>query len=86
MDWKTGPPPGDDRLPALAVQLAAYRMAWAALAGCPADRVGAAFHYVRSGVTLRPADLLDADGLRALLHSVPGRAPSPDTTRDGPMS
>ncbi|MDN5750267.1 MAG: PD-(D/E)XK nuclease family protein, partial [Pseudonocardia sp.] len=73
VDWKTGPPPTDERLPALAVQLAAYRMAWAALAGCPPERVGAAFHYVRSGVTLRPVDLLDVDGLRALLDSVPAQ-------------
>lgn len=71
VDWKTGPQPSEERLPALAVQLAAYRMAWAALAGCAPERVRAAFHYVRSGVTLRPVDLLDVDGLRALLDSVP---------------
>jgi hypothetical protein len=28
---------------------------------------------VRADVTLRPADLLDVDGLRALLESVPTR-------------
>ena len=53
------------------MQLAAYRLAWAALAGCPPERVRAAFHYVRHDVTLRPVDLLDADGLRALLQAVP---------------
>jgi DNA helicase-2/ATP-dependent DNA helicase PcrA len=53
------------------VQLAAYRLAWAALAGCRPEQVRAAFHYVRQNVTLSPADLLDADGLRALLASVP---------------
>ena len=42
--------------------------------GCPPERVRAAFHYVRADVTLRPADLLDADGLRALLESVPTAA------------
>ncbi|HEY9416155.1 MAG TPA: PD-(D/E)XK nuclease family protein, partial [Pseudonocardia sp.] len=71
VDWKTGAVPDDSRLPALSVQLAAYRLAWAALSGTELDKVRAAFHYVRAGVTLRPADLLDADGLRALLESVP---------------
>jgi DNA helicase II / ATP-dependent DNA helicase PcrA len=71
VDWKTGALPADDRVPALAVQLAAYRLAWATLAGCDPERVRAAFHFVRQDVTLRPADLLDADGLRALLASVP---------------
>ena len=71
VDWKTGALPEDERIPALAVQLAAYRLAWAALAGCEPGRVRAAFHFVRPDVTLRPADLLDAEGLRALLVSVP---------------
>jgi DNA helicase-2/ATP-dependent DNA helicase PcrA len=76
VDWKTGAMPDPARLPALAVQLAAYRLAWAALAGCEAERVRAAFHYVRAGETVRPADLLDTDGLRALLRSLPSSATS----------
>ncbi|GAA3870959.1 hypothetical protein GCM10022243_40370 [Saccharothrix violaceirubra] len=71
VDWKTGAVPEEDRLPALSVQLAAYRLAWAALSRTPVEKVRAAFHYVRQDHTLRPADLLDADGLRALLASVP---------------
>ena len=71
VDWKTGSPPGPDREHAVGVQLAAYRLAWAALQGVPPERVRAAFHYVRDGVTLRPADLLDAAGLRALVAGVP---------------
>jgi DNA helicase II / ATP-dependent DNA helicase PcrA len=71
VDWKTGTPPDGDRLPALTVQLAAYRLAWAGLAVVPVDRVRAAFHYVRHDYTLRPADLLDLAGLRDLLRSVP---------------
>jgi DNA helicase-2/ATP-dependent DNA helicase PcrA len=35
------------------------------------ERVRAAFHYVRADVTLSPADLLDAAGLRELLRGVP---------------
>jgi DNA helicase-2/ATP-dependent DNA helicase PcrA len=69
VDWKTGPPARDPR--AAAVQLAAYRLAWADLAGVGPERVRAAFHYVRTGTTLTPVDLLDADGLRALLEGVP---------------
>ncbi|CRK61797.1 ATP-dependent DNA helicase SCO5184 [Alloactinosynnema sp. L-07] len=71
VDWKTGHLPDDDRLPALTIQLAAYRLAWSALSHTPLDKVRAAFHYVRPDTTLRPADLLDADGLRSLLRSVP---------------
>jgi DNA helicase-2/ATP-dependent DNA helicase PcrA len=71
VDWKTGGVPSTERLPALSVQLAAYRLAWAALKGVPVERVRAAFHYVRHGHTLRPADLLDAEGLRDLLRNVP---------------
>nr|WP_308258474.1 UvrD-helicase domain-containing protein [Saccharothrix obliqua] len=71
VDWKTGAVPDEQRLPALSVQLAAYRLAWAALSDTPVERVRAAFHYVRHDHTLRPADLLDADGLRALIRSIP---------------
>ncbi|HZA18520.1 MAG TPA: ATP-dependent DNA helicase [Pseudonocardiaceae bacterium] len=71
VDWKTGAVPDDAALPAVSVQLAAYRLAWSALSGAPLNRVRAAFHYVRDGRTVRPADLLDADGLRALLGAIP---------------
>jgi DNA helicase-2/ATP-dependent DNA helicase PcrA len=71
VDWKTGAVPDEAKLPALSVQLAAYRLAWAALKNVPVDRVRAAFHYVRHDHTLRPADLLDADGLKLLLSAVP---------------
>jgi DNA helicase II / ATP-dependent DNA helicase PcrA len=33
--------------------------------------VRAGFHYVREGVTVRPADLMDADGLAAIIEEVP---------------
>jgi DNA helicase II / ATP-dependent DNA helicase PcrA len=71
VDWKTGAVPDEDKLPALSVQLAAYRLAWAALKNVPVDQVRAAFHYVRHDHTLRPTDLLDADGLKLLLATVP---------------
>jgi DNA helicase-2/ATP-dependent DNA helicase PcrA len=74
VDWKTGRPPGAAEHQAVAVQLAAYRLAWAQLAGVPADQVRAAFYYVRHDLTLRPADLLDEAGLAALIEQIPAGA------------
>ena len=72
VDWKTGRQPAAGRdADAAAVQLAAYRLAWAQLAGVPVERVGAGFHYVADGVTVRPADLLDGEGLNELIRRVP---------------
>ena len=71
VDWKTGRQPStaaEKRI--VAVQLAAYRLAWAALAGVPLSEVSAAFYYVRDNVTVRPADLLDAAGLAVLIENV----------------
>ena len=68
VDWKTGEPPADDDARRhAAVQLAVYRLAWAGLAGCPLAQVRAAFHYVRSGRTVRPEVLPDADELAGML-------------------
>lgn len=71
VDWKTGAVPDEDKLPSLSVQLAAYRLAWAALKNVPVTKVRAAFHYIRHDHTLRPTDLLDAEGLKLLLSTVP---------------
>jgi DNA helicase-2/ATP-dependent DNA helicase PcrA len=71
VDWKTGGRPEGPAASAAAIQLAAYRLAWAALAGVPVEQVGAAFYYVRAGVTVRPSDLLDEDALVALVASLP---------------
>jgi DNA helicase-2/ATP-dependent DNA helicase PcrA len=71
VDWKTGRQPTGAAAEAAAVQLAAYRLAWAALAGVLVEKVRAGFHYVADGVTVRPADLLDADGLTALVTGLP---------------
>jgi len=72
VDWKTGRQPraaAESR--AVAVQLAAYRIAWAALAGTEVGQVRAAFYYVRDDATVRPADLLDLAGLTALIDDIP---------------
>jgi DNA helicase-2/ATP-dependent DNA helicase PcrA len=72
VDWKTGKPPWTKaEKDAVAVQLAAYRLAWSALAGVPLEKVRAAFYYVRQNRTVRPADLLDEAGLLALINRVP---------------
>ena len=62
VDWKTSRRESADPL-----QLALYRLAWAELTGVPLERVGAAFHYVRSGRTVAPSGLLDRAGLEALM-------------------
>ena len=69
VDWKTGEPPKDeDAQRHAAVQLAVYRLAWAALKDCPPTEVRAAFHYVRAGVTVAPDNLDGPDELVALLE------------------
>ncbi len=82
VDWKTGRPPAGERARAAAVQLAVYRLAWARRHDVPLDRVGAAFFYAATGVTSRPADLLDEAGLEALVTRLPeaasGRSPEGD--------
>jgi DNA helicase II / ATP-dependent DNA helicase PcrA len=72
VDWKTGRPPASEaESHAVSVQLAAYRLAWAALAGVPVAQVRAAFHYVGEDLTVRPADLLDEPALAALIEQIP---------------
>ncbi|MEO6882317.1 MAG: ATP-dependent DNA helicase [Mycobacteriaceae bacterium] len=80
VDWKTGRVPDAADRPALLVQLAAYRLAWAELAGVDPGRVEAAFVYVRHHHVLRANNLLDADGLRALLTDATRAQP----VRSGP--
>ena len=72
--WKTGRPPATEaERHAVSVQLAAYRLAWAALAGVPVLAVRAAFYYVAEDQTVRPADLLDEAG-GAPIEQVPEQA------------
>ncbi len=78
VDWKTGVPPAAGPAErAAAVQLAAYRLAFAHLLGLPIERVSAAFHYVAHNLTRRPTDLLDRDGLLALVRSIEAAATAP---------
>jgi DNA helicase-2/ATP-dependent DNA helicase PcrA len=71
VDWKTGRKPTGARAVADAVQLAAYRVAWARLNDIADEQIGgvrAAFHYVRSNETVWPVDLLDVAGLTTLIR------------------
>ncbi|OQQ21882.1 ATP-dependent DNA helicase [Prescottella equi] len=79
IDWKTGAEPSAANERAVVMQLAAYRIAWAELMAArqsrltgrpvepPLDKVRAAFHYVRTGRTIAPEDLPDADRLARLI-------------------
>ncbi len=68
VDWKTGQPPrGREAMRQAAVQLAVYRLAWAALSGCTESSVRTAFHYVRTGATVVPDELPDSAELAGLL-------------------
>jgi DNA helicase II / ATP-dependent DNA helicase PcrA len=68
VDWKTGEPPrGPEAMRQAAIQLAVYRMAWAALTGSAESSVRTAFHYVRSGVTVSPDELPDSTELARML-------------------
>ena len=62
VDWKT-----NQRASADPLQLGLYRQAWAELRGVPAERVRAAFYYVRTGEVVEPTDLPDRDDLERLL-------------------
>ena len=89
VDWKTGRVPTRTEMPAVALQLAVYRYAWARVVSAregrtvPVDRVRAAFHYVRSGRTVEPADLPDAQALQRVLSG--GGTPG-DGDRGGLLS
>jgi DNA helicase-2/ATP-dependent DNA helicase PcrA len=69
VDWKTGDPPDTPETKRhAAIQLAVYRLAWAALRDVPVDSVRAAFHYVRSGQIVVPDSLPGYEELAALLN------------------
>jgi DNA helicase-2/ATP-dependent DNA helicase PcrA len=71
VDWKTG---SKQLGKSAQVQLAMYRLAWAKLSGCDISTISAAFHYVPSGITDSPSDLLDEAALIALISNVQTQA------------
>jgi DNA helicase-2/ATP-dependent DNA helicase PcrA len=72
VDWKTGRPPVAARRAALGVQLACYRLAIAELNRIPLTRVRAAFHYIPTGTTIAPVDLLDEQGIGQMIATAVG--------------
>ncbi|NYG06193.1 DNA helicase-2/ATP-dependent DNA helicase PcrA [Phycicoccus badiiscoriae] len=70
VDWKTGAKPSGGSGATRALQLAAYRVAFARLRGLDLDDVDAAFYYAATGETVWP-DLPDDRSLATLLAGVP---------------
>lgn len=70
VDWKTGAKPSGQKARVRAVQLGAYRLAFARLRGLPLDQVDGAFYYASTGETVYP-DLPDEEQLKALMALIP---------------
>jgi DNA helicase-2/ATP-dependent DNA helicase PcrA len=70
LDWKTGAQPSGERAAVRALQLAAYRLAFARLRGLGPDQVDGAFYYASTGETVFP-DLPGEEKLMALMASIP---------------
>jgi DNA helicase-2/ATP-dependent DNA helicase PcrA len=70
VDWKTGAKPSGDKARIRALQLDAYRLAYARFRGLAMDQVDAAFYYAGTGETVFP-DLAEDERLAALLGSIP---------------
>jgi DNA helicase-2/ATP-dependent DNA helicase PcrA len=71
VDWKTGKIKSGDDLQSASIQLAMYRLAYAKLKNVAIENISAAFHYVIDNQTIRPADILDEQGLINLVSKVP---------------
>jgi DNA helicase-2/ATP-dependent DNA helicase PcrA len=70
VDWKTGAEPTGERARIRAIQLAAYRLAFARLRGIEVEDVDAAFYYAATGRTVWP-ELLGETDLLDVLRAVP---------------
>jgi len=68
VDWKTGAPATGARATARALQLSAYRLAWARVRGVPEHRVRGAFFHAGTGETVWP-DLPGAEAITAVLEA-----------------
>ena len=70
VDWKTGRRPRGEAAATRALQLAAYRIAYARLHGLDPELVEGAFYYATTGETVRP-DLPGVREIAAILKAVP---------------
>lgn len=66
VDWKTGRPPRGAEASTRAVQLSAYRIAYARWRGIDPGRVRGAFFYAATGETVRP-EMLEEDAVVELI-------------------
>jgi ATP-dependent DNA helicase UvrD/PcrA len=71
VDWKTGEKPTAEVARNRAIQLAAYRIAYARLRGVAVEDVEAAFYYAGTGETIWP-DLPDEREIVRILGAIPG--------------
>ena len=71
VDWKTGREKSGEDLATAAIQLAMYRLAYAKLKSIPVEKISAAFYYIGSDATVRPADLMSEEELVALVTQFP---------------
>lgn len=67
VDWKTGREKSGEDLEVAAIQLATYRLALAKLHGIALENISAAFHYVGSNQSVRPADLMTENQLISIV-------------------
>ena len=72
VDWKTGAPPSGARASTRALQLGAYRLAWARVRGVPEARVRGAFFHAATGDTEWPDLPGAAEITRVLRAARPG--------------
>lgn len=72
VDWKTGKEKRGDDLQIAAIQLAMYRLAYSVQHGLDLSQISAAFYYVGSDQTVRPADLYDLDQITSIISGVDG--------------
>jgi DNA helicase-2/ATP-dependent DNA helicase PcrA len=70
VDWKTGAKPSGEKARVRALQLGAYRLAFARLRGLEPDQVDGAFYYASTGETVFP-DLPGEEQLADLMGSIP---------------
>ncbi|NNH69609.1 ATP-dependent helicase [Nocardia uniformis] len=90
VDWKTGAEPAPAEESAVAIQLAVYRLAWARLLAARTgeteaaalDRIGAAFHYIRTGRTIAPEYLAGPAELAQLIGAAAPTSPDPDNPNE----
>lgn len=75
VDWKTGRPPKNDaELEERQIQLALYRLAYAAWAGIEPEAVDAVFYYVGDDEVIRPRRFYSEEELRSRWEAAVGSA------------